>query len=61
MMSFKRDRLIRYFPPVSSRFGSWPEGHIVVGADAKLLLRTEAVNGEGALRPPTRTSHYASL
>ena len=30
-------------------FGAWPEGHIVVGAEQTLLLRTEPENGEGCV------------
>eukprot|EP01050_Picozoa_sp_SAG11_P027668 SAG11_NODE_7098_length_1194_cov_1.010046_2_plen_158_part_00 len=30
-------------------FGAWPEGHIVVGTDGTLLLRTEPLNGEGCI------------
>eukprot|EP01051_Picozoa_sp_SAG22_P014202 SAG22_NODE_1689_length_3806_cov_7.093067_3_plen_137_part_00 len=30
-----------------SAFGAWPEGHIVVGADGTLRLRTEPEDGEG--------------
>ena len=30
-------------------FGAWPEGHVVIGAEATLLLCTEAQEGEGCV------------
>ena len=30
-------------------FGAWPEGHVVIGADGTLRLRTEPENGEGCV------------
>ena len=35
--------------PFFKAFGAWPEGHVVIGAEATLLLCTEAREGEGCV------------